>query len=111
MFIKRLTGLTIVAASLSACVGTTDTTRDFGVDAGDLSAMKAGIWIDPNGCDHWIIDDGIEGYMSQRLDKYGRPVCSGVGEPGVPPIPPAIANALFHATGVRKRDMPMGVDV
>ncbi len=36
---------------------------------------------------------------------------SGVGEPGVPPIPPAIANALFHATGVRKRDMPMGVDV
>ena len=36
---------------------------------------------------------------------------SGVGEPGLPPIPPAIANALFHATGVRKRDLPMGVDV
>lgn len=75
MFIKRLTGLTIVAASLSACVGTTDTTRDFGVDAGDLSAMKAGIWIDPNGCDHWIIDDGVEGYMTPRLRPDGTPVC------------------------------------
>ena len=72
---KRLAGLTIVAASLSACVCTTDTTRDFGVDAGDLSAMKAGIWIDPNGCDHWIIDDGVEGYMTPRLRPDGTPVC------------------------------------
>ncbi|MGC9371126.1 MAG: hypothetical protein ACP5DX_16445 [Paracoccaceae bacterium] len=47
----------------------------------DLSQLKAGIWVDPNGCDHWIIDDGVEGYLSQRLDKYGKPVCSGVAEP------------------------------
>ncbi len=33
---------------------------------------------------------------------------AGVGEPGVPPIPPAIANALFNATGQRMRDMPIG---
>ena len=26
---------------------------------------------------HWIIADGVEGYLSQRLDKYGKPVCSG----------------------------------
>ena len=36
---------------------------------------------------------------------------SDVGESGLLPIPPAIANALFHATCVRKRDLPMGVDV
>ncbi len=36
---------------------------------------------------------------------------SGVGEPGVPPIAPAIGNALFHATGKRFRDIPFGTTV
>ncbi len=32
---------------------------------------------------------------------------SGVGEPGVPPIAPAIANAVFRATGQRPRSLPL----
>jgi isoquinoline 1-oxidoreductase beta subunit len=32
---------------------------------------------------------------------------SGVGEPGVPPVAPAIANAVFALTGTRVRDLPM----
>lgn len=49
-----------------------------------LSNMRdAGIWVDPQGCDHWFIDEGIEGYMSARLDQYGNPVCSGIAPPTV----------------------------
>ena len=37
---------------------------------------QATIWVDPDGCQHWVMDTGMEGYMSLRLDRAGKPVCN-----------------------------------
>ena len=90
MIKTKLLLATACAFGLAACAdyegslgggASSDKTVDRGFDKKHLSQLQAGIWVDPNGCDHWIIDDGVEGYLSARLDKYGKPVCSGVAPP------------------------------
>ena len=44
----------------------------------------------------------IEVHIVKSNEKIG-----GVGEPGVTPTAPAIANAFFNATGVRIRRIPL----
>ncbi len=81
MGVPRLVALLVTFCMMSACTEAIDKTADRGFDSKPLSSLKAGIWVDPNGCDHWIIDDGLEGYLSQRLDPQGKPVCSGIAPP------------------------------
>ena len=33
------------------------------------------IWIDPDGCEHWVMDDGFEGFMTPHVNRDGIPVC------------------------------------
>jgi len=84
MSLFKTVPLLIATVALAGCEYTKE---DKTVDRGfgehkHLSRLQAGIWVDPHGCDHWIIDDGAEGYLSARLDKYGKPVCSGIAPPG-----------------------------
>lgn len=51
---------------------------DQGFDDKYFSQFVVGIWVDLNGCDYWIIDDGFEGYFSQCFDCYGKLVCLGI---------------------------------
>lgn len=73
------------AFALSACAEIGSNSPDKSVDrqrfdpSGDLSNMRAGIWYSPQGCQYWIIDDGVEGYLSPRYSpQTGLPVCVDV---------------------------------
>ncbi|SFU93697.1 isoquinoline 1-oxidoreductase, beta subunit [Methylobacterium sp. 174MFSha1.1] len=66
------------------------------------------------------VQDNYDTYELTRIDaapkiinvhlvqggSWDKPL-GGVGEPGVPPVAPAIANAIFAATGRRIRQLPM----
>jgi isoquinoline 1-oxidoreductase beta subunit len=49
----------------------------------------------------------VEVHIVEAPDKHA----GGIGEPGLPPFAPALANAVFAATGKRLRNMPMGETV
>ena len=64
--------------------------------------------------------NNFDGYEIIRIDAAPKVVrvhlvptgtfdspLGGVGEPGVPPVAPAIANAVFAATGRRIRQLPI----
>ncbi|AUQ57377.1 OmpA-like protein [Phaeobacter inhibens] len=55
-----------------------------GLNVGALLAQDAGvigqsyiptIWVDPDGCEHWVMDDGAEGFMTPHVTRDGKPVC------------------------------------
>jgi hypothetical protein len=105
MFVKRAM-LAVLPLGLSACGGGVELMPgamfmgqandnkaiDRRFDAKPLTELQAGIWIDPNGCHHWIIDDGVEAYMDARRYPDGRPLSD----------PSAVRNSLggtFKAGG------------
>ena len=58
-----------LALSLSLAVATL-------ANADAPGSYQAGIWVDPDGCQHWVMDLGVEGMMSPVLQNNGKPVCS-----------------------------------
>jgi hypothetical protein len=59
------------------------TGQDQGRDTGVLNNGRAAIAYDPDGCQNWVIDDGLEGYASPRYDPVsGLPICNDRFPPG-----------------------------
>ncbi len=72
-------GLILSVVALAACEGRTGDSNqitDGGIDGGTLADGRANIWVSPDGCQYWYIDDGIEGYMAARLNRDGTPRCT-----------------------------------
>lgn len=88
--------LGLAALILSACgnvIGITPyrgpssviaTSADRGfIDRNPLRDGEAAIVYDPDGCQGWLIDDGIEGYSGRRFDPVtGLPICNNLYPPG-----------------------------
>jgi CO/xanthine dehydrogenase Mo-binding subunit len=49
----------------------------------------------------------IEVFFVETEDPNGPYGAKGLGEPGLVPVAPAIVNAIYNATGVRLRDLPV----
>ncbi len=82
MRVVKLVFAGLVASSVVACerLGSSDEITDGGVDGGFLRDGVANVWVDPDGCQHWYIDDGLEGFMTPRLNRDGTPKCQDTRE-------------------------------
>lgn len=81
---------------------------------GIQAATKPGIRFENNQCvqsnyhDYLILRNSetpeMEVHIIENREKPG-----GVGEPGLPPIAPALGNAIFNLTGKRERKLPLSL--
>jgi hypothetical protein len=75
------------------------TASDGGRDSGVLVEGDAAIAYDPDGCQTWIIDDGVEGYSGRRFDPVsGLPVCNDQFPPGT-----VVGNYQSQSPGLKDR--------
>ena len=95
MNMRFLTLALVAAPLLSACEGVglvpyvespntvIATASDSGSDNTSLRNGGFAIAYDPDGCQNWIADDGVEGYSTPRFDPVsGLPVCNNEFPPG-----------------------------
>ncbi|NUH65951.1 xanthine dehydrogenase family protein molybdopterin-binding subunit [Sulfitobacter sp. S0837] len=64
--------------------------------------------------DNYHLYSGLRLYQTPQIEVRGLEnggKLRGIGEPGVPPAAPALANAIFAATGQRIRDLPLSNSV
>ena len=80
----------------------------FGLSAamvGEIS-IAGGRVVESNFSDHRMIRMADAPDVEVEFIRSGHRL-GGLGEPGVPPVAPAVTNAIFAATGIRVRDLPI----
>ncbi len=70
---QRLACLALsLAVSLQSGASAAQESSQGGLDKGQYIPT---IWVDPDGCEHWVMDDGAEGFMTPHVNRNGIPVC------------------------------------
>ncbi len=80
----------------------------FGLSAalvGEITIAEGRV-VESNFRDHRMIRMADAPHVAVEFIRSGARL-GGLGEPGVPPVAPAVTNAIFAATGIRVRDLPI----
>jgi isoquinoline 1-oxidoreductase beta subunit len=90
------------------------------MESGIVFGMTAALYGRITFRDGRVMQSNFDDYKMLRIDESPEievhimdsdEAVGGVGEPGVPPIAPAVANAIFAATGVRLRGLPFNTEL
>ncbi|MEQ6248733.1 OmpA family protein [Sulfitobacter sp. HNIBRBA3233] len=93
---RRVAGAALVAAvALQAGAADAQTRSQQGRDKGQYIPT---IWVDPDGCEHWVMDDGAEGYMTPHVSRQGIPVCRRGNVCGVMPTDQFFATDSYRVS-------------
>ncbi len=94
---RRLTGALGAAALAAGVMFAVATPAAAQQTVTITGTVQPGLWVDPDGCMHWVADGGIEGYMEGRVNPHnGMPVCLDVNPCGV-----ANTDTMFHTDSAR----------
>ncbi|KRO91954.1 MAG: hypothetical protein ABS24_08330 [SAR92 bacterium BACL26 MAG-121220-bin70] len=86
------------------------------IESGIIYGLSAALYGEITIKDGAVAESNFHDYPSVRMSKApviethiinSGETMGGAGEPGTPPIAPALANAIFNATGNRIRQLPI----
>lgn len=109
----------VVAAIDSGWVVNPDMAR-YQIESGIFYGLTAALYGEITVRNGRVEQSNFDGYRIARMDEMppvevhilvGEGEQGGIGEPGVPPIAPAVCNAIFAATGKRIRRLPIRPDL
>jgi len=88
------------------------------LESGVIDGLSTALRLSINIENGEVVEGNFDRYQLMRIDEAPRSIEThiidngeapmGMGEMGLPPLAPALANAIFQATGKRIRDLPIG---